>query len=171
MGNLHSCDWDDFTYAYRERIAISDGTIRCCESGILIPRDFPFADCRTGHWDCYTEEPPCEEPDELPTEELLPLLKLRPQALEVWRLLRNDSAKRMTCPSWGFAVQDYCDTWSDTGEQSDRLAYVKLLSTIKTTSQRYEKKLRPRLHPHERRSLESGEFTRALPYSLKDARK
>ncbi len=158
-----TCDFGDYDYAYRERIAVSEGTIRCCESGILIPAGFPFADCRPSWWD-YTDSP-CEYPDELPTDELLPHLQLRPQCIEVWRLIRNDSAKRGICPSWTDAVEQYGDHAWDT--QEDKLAYVHLLGTIKKTGERYCGGKPPRLHPHEKDSLASGEFVEALPFSLK----
>jgi hypothetical protein len=165
VANGWSCNWEDYTYAYRERIALSDGTIRCCESNILIPAGFPYADCRPAWW--YDTEPPCEDPDELPNGELLPLLEPHPQCIEVWRHIRNDSAKRGSCPSWGFAVDEYHEAHSRTGEQAELLEYLRLVGKIKATSERYAKGLPPRLHPHERQSLESGQFVDALPFSLR----
>ena len=171
MANLYSCDWDaDGSYAYRERIALSDGTIVCCESGVKIPEGFPYADCRPRWFDCDHKDY-MEDPNALPTAELLPFLDLKPQCMEVWRLLRNDSQNRGTCPAWGNAVQDYLDTDGDNGENADRFALLKLNSVIQRAWTRYKEGKQPRLHPWEKESLESGQFVEALSFSFKHKKK
>jgi len=164
--SLYSCDFDG-SWAYRERIEISDGTAKCCESGIVIPKGQPFAHCKPiwtdGDDGCFEDMTP---------EELEPHFAKSsyPQCIEVWRLLRRFNRLHGACAPFGYAVEIYCEAvdeaWPE--EKVDHIFCVRSLSTtIRKASERYKSGRGPKLHPSEQSSLESGKWMGALPHTCK----
>lgn len=167
--SLYDCDYDSCNdWMYRERIELSDGTIVCCESGIVIPKGQPFAMCvpvwtdenRTAFCDMSAEE----------REVWFAKTKPMPQALEVWRLLRRNNFRHGACAAFGDALDAYqCTAEEYRGEDEGGVhagRYRELLGVIKRAKARYESGGGPRLHPTERASMESGTWQEELPYSI-----
>jgi len=170
--SLYDCDWDsDRNWDYLERIEISDGTVKCCESGIVIPAGQPFAMCMVYCHETDVPEGCCldELPAERRDEEFWKHAKPFPQCLEVWRYLRNGNYKWGACAAFGCAVEQYHDAWSDSGEDVDKLRSLGLIGTIKKARKRYESGGGPTLHPNERDSLENNKWFEAIGYTLRPA--
>ena len=138
------CEWDGESHTYRERIAISDGSVRCCETGILIPDGFPYADCQLGSGE-----------DDIKWEPF-------PQAMEVWRWARNRSKAQGHCFCFGGI-----DVELDYVCRGDPewMIQVEWGSVCKRVEERYSEGKRPRLRQKERASLESGEYVLWVPYT------
>lgn len=146
---IDQCDGDGF-YSYRERIALSDGTVRCCETDVNIPAGMPYAQCQG----TYTEEGSQVWED-------------WPQALEVWRWVRNLSFHGGHCINFG-GVEKALEWEYDPGRHT--FLYLQWGALIERMRHRYAEGKGPRLYPAERASLESGEWVAALPYTLRKKR-
>lgn len=143
-------DDEDRFLEYRERIAISDGKVRCCETRTLIPEGFPYALCQ-GLTSIYSEDPQWED---------------YPQALEFWRLLRKLQITGKTCFCFS-SVMDELEYLEESDDiQAARLIKVRILATANRVKTRYAEGKQPKLHPSEQASIESGEFAEALPFEF-----
>lgn len=141
----------DMPYSdYRERILVSDGTIQCCETGIQIPAGFPYALCQ-GTYD---------EPDNGHQD-----WSSHPQCIEAWRFLRNANEKHNLCFNFEGAEVEMDDFWLEGAE--GRLFVLSWYAMKKRVKDRYSAGASPRLWPHERNSLESGDFEGRLPFSTR----
>lgn len=169
---LYSCD-SDGEWGLRERVQISDGTVKCCESGIVIPAGQPYAMC-VFYWS--SDFPDWEEDVcfyDLPTERKHEVLDKfgneHPQCLEVWRLLRRNNFIHGACAPFGLAIDQYNDAWGNAWDDAQRVIhmrrYFELVRTIHRARTRYENGGGPRLHPTERANLESGEWQFELPFT------
>jgi hypothetical protein len=148
-------DFDSMFHEYREGIKLSDGKVRCSETGVVIPEGFPYALCEGlmeaeseeegGHWEPY------------------------PQAIEIWRLLRSMSLRNKACFLFG-GVYDELEYLEDTDDpQAGKLIAVKFRSIHNRVKERYAVGKLPRLHPSEKESLESGRSVSQLPLTVKEA--
>lgn len=145
------CEFERCWYAYRERIQLSDGTVRCCETGILIPEGFPYAHCQ-GTYD----------------DTINPRWESWPQALEVWRWARNNSKRHGHCFPFGGISQAVFDEW-DCGEADISGHWLGLWRCLcSRLLNRYAEGKKPRLHPAERASLASGKWDEAIPYTMRE---
>jgi len=132
---VFECSWDEesvFT-DYRERLLISPaGGIRCCESGVMIPEGYPYAECQgklEGKW------------------------FIHPQALEVWRFVRNLRNTEGSC----FAFEGVGEEVAQAGlDKETRIIFARWHWVVKRMRTRYDEGKRPKLHHHERMALESG---------------
>lgn len=152
-----SCEYDnDGTFlGYEEKIAISDGKVRCCESGILIPEGQPYAWCRLA-WTEYGAYDENDEEREATDEDWTEY----PQCLEVWRFVRSSKRNDGTC----FAFGDVTDYLSNAdGDKEWTILYARWKSSVKRARTRYAKGGGPTLQPFERASLEGSEFVERIP--------
>ena len=144
------CYLDDEWCAYRERIELSDGTVSCCETGIVIPAGFPYAHCQGTYDDGDA-----------------PQWESFHQALEVWRWARNNSHRHGHClPFRG--IDETLEAATDRRE-GDRSEYWRAMWQCLVTriDRRYAEGKKPRLHPAERTSLESGQWVACIPYTMR----
>lgn len=135
--------------SYRERIAVSDGKVHCCETGILIPLGYPYALCQGTYDDPEAVQEWCDHP----------------QCIEAWRFLRAANQNHNICFNFEGAEEEMSYFAEEGGE--GQMFLRSWFSMKKRTKSRYEQGLRPRLWSHERESMQSGEFSRALAYSTR----
>lgn len=136
------CDFDGQFVDYRECLRVSDGTVRCCESGWKIPAGFVYAECQGRLRDEYFEA--------------------FPQALEVWRYLRNQSALNGHCRPFG-GVEEIVGR-NDFDDDKDKMFAVGWRRTCKMVQKRFAEGKKARLHPWEKAALESGEWFDWIQY-------
>lgn len=159
--SLYACDYDG-SWNLRERVSRSDGTIKCCESGILIPDGQPYAEIETSWSDDH-----CVAEMDWAEIHSLRLADNHSQCIEVWRLLRRNNRIHGACAYFGGALELYKDAADDAygeGYGPHKARYAQLVSVIRRAKARYNNGGGPRLHKSELASLLSGEWADQLPW-------
>ena len=129
------CQLDETFSDYRERIEVRMKDVKCSESRVTIPAGTPIAICKgfyDGKWEVY------------------------PQAIKVWRFLRNHKRNHGSCFCFEGVDEEMYNAGPD--DNSDRCFIACWESLKKRLKARYAEGKGPRLNKYERASLASGEW-------------
>lgn len=160
--SLFSCDFGDGTcHDYRERIELSDGTVKCCETQVVIPAGMPYAHCQLAWSEDSLDDEDLDESGDPTAEYIESIRESYPQALEIWRFLRANNQKHGACPAFEDAFQAYTDAYN---HPVGKFLYLGFVGRCKTISKRYAEGKGPRLHKSELNNLVTGKWERNMPF-------
>lgn len=162
--SLYDCDHDGGVFlGYAERIQLSDGSVTCCESGLVIPSGVPYALCRLAFCQGSTcDVEGCNGPSPATILQGDPHWEEHCQALEVWRFLRRNRFKNGACAPFGYALEAYKLEYDESEVKADLWLYLSFVRVIKKARARYDAGRSLSLRPEEQASLDSGQWVHVL---------